>query len=84
LNVPEQLCVVGGAGVSCHDPKLAAMTRVQQPVKEIGHELFLLAETLVTEPGKFQPGRYLPCGLSCGDTTTSAENRRLSQTDRQN
>ncbi len=79
LEIPRQLSVVGGSGVSFHDPRLATMTRVQQPVNQIGHELFLLAEALADHPDQLLPGRYLACGIIHGTTTTAEENRWLKQ-----
>ena len=77
LRIPEDLSVVGGSGVFFHDPRLASMTRVQQPVHEIGRELILLVESLINHPGRNQPGKYLPCGLLGGATTTPAEGELL-------
>lgn len=79
IAIPGELSVVGGSGVSFHDPMLATMTRVQQPVNEIGRELFLLAEALADEPGERRPGRYLSCGVLPGNTTSVEENRLLKQ-----
>jgi DNA-binding LacI/PurR family transcriptional regulator len=77
LRIPEDVSLVGGSGVFFHDPRLASMTRVQQPVREIGRELFLLVENLVNHPGRNQPGKYLPCGLLGGSTTTPGEGELL-------
>jgi len=79
LDVPEALSVIGGSGVAFHDPLLARMTRVQQPVQKIGLELFRLVETLVEQPNRMQPGHHLPCRLICGETTTAAENAILGK-----
>ena len=79
LKVPEQLSVISGSGVLLHDPRMALMTRVQQPVKQIGLELFRLVESLASRAERAQPGHYVPCGLVCGETTTTAENRALER-----
>lgn len=79
LKVPEALSVIGGSGVSFHDPQLARMTRVQQPVQRIGLELFRLVEALAEHPDRMQPGQHVPCSLVCGETTTAAENAALGK-----
>jgi len=77
IRVPEDLSIVAGGRAGETDPLLASATHVWQSLPEIGHELMRLIERRIAEPGRLQPGKYLPCTAVPGATTTARENKLL-------
>lgn len=79
VRVPEQVSVVGGIGLPLMNTEFFAMTRVFQPLAEMGARLVTRLLGLLT-PGKSSspfPGIFLPCKIGGGKTTTAKENKIL-------
>jgi len=79
IAVPDQVSVVGGTGLILMNTEYFAMTRIFQPLSEIGAELASQILRLITEDaphGQF-PGIFLPCRFGGGATTTKIENNVL-------
>lgn len=79
IAVPDQVSVVGGTGLILMNTEYFTMTRVFQPLPEIGAKLVSHLLQMISEgvPRRQFPGIFLPCKFGGGSTTTVTENRVL-------
>lgn len=80
LSVPGDVSVIGGSGLDLHNTPCPNLTRVRQPLEEIGARLFRMLVRLAREEINLLPGEYLPCSIIGGATTRDSENRALGMT----
>ncbi len=77
FSLPEAVSVIAGGGVE-PEAETLGLTRLVQPVEELGSQsVAMLVEMM--EKGLLEvPGRYLEIGLTTGTSTTARENEALT------
>lgn len=79
LNIPEEVSVVGGTGIS-----LAAefdLSTSQNPYFDISKAVLKMVATRIRSGGEPVPGRYLPLGFDALGTTREVEHRTWQSLD---
>lgn len=79
IQVPEQMSVVGGNGMSYYEPTRSPLTVIRQPIEEIGESLVNMLLEKIQKPSKPQVGIYKEGAILAGETTTDSENQYFNK-----
>lgn len=82
LNIPADVSVVAGGGVTEPKQPYRDITRTRQPAENIGAALLEMACTLTEGDIAEVPGKFIPCSFVGGETTRPEENQLLHFLDR--
>ncbi len=79
IEVPAQMSLIGGNGMSRHEGKglLPLLTATQQPMEEIGENFIRLFLKRSAQHLREVPGLYFPMRILIGQTTREEENELL-------
>ena len=81
LSVPEEVSVVGGTGFINSYFGNDDITRVLQPMNEIGANAIRVVCHRIENQNVSVPGIYLSTSIHCGTTTRAEENRHIEASD---
>lgn len=79
VSVPEEVSVIGGAGVDHSNSIYNNMTRVKFPFEEVGKQLVNMVVKRIHTHGEAQPSVYVPGKLIGSITTREVENDLFRQ-----
>ncbi|MBI4023592.1 MAG: substrate-binding domain-containing protein, partial [Verrucomicrobia bacterium] len=77
LRVPEDVGVVGGTGLDLSETACPMLTRVRQPLEEMGEALARMLSERIRRKAESLPGVILPTRFIGGVTTLPVENEEL-------
>jgi DNA-binding LacI/PurR family transcriptional regulator/DNA-binding transcriptional regulator YhcF (GntR family) len=81
-KVPEAVSVIGGTGIQLGLTRCPNLTRLAQPLQQMGRELFSMLIHRIRAKGASLPGRILPTPFLGGATTLPSENALLGLSSR--
>ncbi len=74
LSVPDEVSVFGGTGYELTDTSCPMLTRMHQPLHEMGVQCFKLLKLREKLLGRDVPGKYIRTGVRGMGTTSAIEN----------
>jgi len=77
VRIPQEVSLIGGTGAMTHPAEFSEITRVGQPVNDIGRELLSMVVELSENQNRPLPARLLPPTVLIGKTTLPSENKAL-------
>ncbi len=77
LSVPRDVSIFGGTGYDLSETNCPTLTRMHQPLHEIGVQCFKLLELRCKLSGEDVPGRYIKTDIKGMGTTDTKENEIL-------
>lgn len=77
LPVPEDVSVIGGTGLDLSETPCPMLTRVRQPLEELGEAMARMLSRRLQTKGEPVAGRVLPTRFIGGATTLPIENEAL-------